>query len=301
VARAGSRRIALLVNPTSGVGRGGRAGRQLAGRLRADGHEVLDVSEETAEAAHQHARAAVRGGADVLAVVGGDGMVHLGADVCARTDCALGIVASGTGNDVARSLGLPVHDPARAADIIAHGEPRPIDLGRHTDDEGHPHWFAGVLAAGFDAVVNERANRLRRPRGRARYLLAVARELPVLRPMPYTIRVDDQEVRTESVLVAVANGPAYGGGLQICPQARMDDGLLDVLVVHPLPVTELLRVLPRVFHGGHLGHPAVQLLRGREVELAGPDLVTCADGERFRPLPLACEAVPAAVRVVVPG
>lgn len=296
-----TRRVALLVNPTSGVGRGGRVGAELAERLLAAGHEVLDVSEQTAEAAHRHAREAVRAGADVLAVVGGDGMVHLGADVCAGTECALGIVAAGTGNDVARALRLPVHDAQRSAEVIARGVARPVDLGRHVDAEGRTHWFAGVLAAGFDALVNERANRLRWPQGRPRYLLAVGRELPLFRPRGYRVTVDGRPLETEAVLVAVGNGPAYGGGLRICPGARMDDGLLDVVVVHPVSVPELVRVLPRVFRGTHVTHPAVQVLRGRRVELAGPDLVTYADGERFRPLPLACEAVPAAMRVMVPG
>ncbi|HET8598942.1 MAG TPA: diacylglycerol kinase [Segeticoccus sp.] len=296
-----ARRVAVLVNPTSGVGRGARAGAEVSARLRAAELEVLDVSEETAEAAHQHAREAVQAGVDVLVVVGGDGMVHLGADVCAGTDCALGVVAAGTGNDVARALGLPVHDLRAAAEVIARGVPRPVDLGRHTDREGRAHWFAGVLAAGFDALVTERANQLRWPRGRLRYLLAVARELPVFRPMPYRVTVDGREVQTEAMLVAVGNGPAYGGGLQICPEARWDDGLLDVLVVRPVSVPELLRVLPRVFRGTHLSHPAVQLLRGQQVEVAGPELMTYADGERFRPLPLTCEAVPAAVRVVLSG
>src|SRR5699024_3643541 len=113
----------------------------------------------------------------------------------------------------------------------------------------------------------------------------------------YRIEVDGTRVQTEAMLVAVGNGPAYGGGLQICPEARMDDGLLDVLVVRPVSVPELVRVLPRVFRGSHLDHPAVQLLRGHRVELAGPELVCYADGERFRPLPLACEAVSGAARV----
>jgi diacylglycerol kinase (ATP) len=294
-------RVALLVNP--GCGKGPRAGLGVAlrDRLAAAGHEVVDVSEPTAAAAREHAAAAVADGVDVLAVAGGDGTVHLGAQVCARTGCALGIVAVGTGNDFARSLGLLVHDVAAAADVIGAGRARVIDLGHHADGDGVDHWFAGVLAAGFDAVVNERANGWRWPRGRLRYPLAVARELPVFRPIPYRIEVDDRVIRTDAMLVAVANGPSYGGGMQICPDARLDDGLFDVLVLHRIPVPELVRVFHTVFRGGHTSHPAVQVLRGRRVRLEAPGVTTYADGERYQGLPLTCEVVPGALRVMVPG
>lgn len=295
------RRVALLVNPGCGKGPGTGLGVALRDRLAAAGHDVVDVSEPTAAAAREHAAAAVAAGVDVLAVAGGDGTVHLGAQVCARTGCALGIVAVGTGNDFARTLGLPVHDVDTAADVIGAGRARVIDLGHHADAAGVDHWFAGVLAAGFDAVVNERANGWRWPRGRLRYPLAVARELPVFRPIRYRIEVDDRVIRTDAMLVAVANGPSYGGGMQICPDARLDDGLFDVLVLHRIPMPELVRVFHTVFRGGHISHPAVQVLRGRRVRLEAPGVTTYADGERYQGLPLTCEVVPGALRVMVPG
>ena len=294
------KRIGLIVNPTSGKGRGARIGAEVAARLAADGHEVLDLSDETAAAARDRGLAAVASGLDVLAVTGGDGIVNLGVNLCAGTGTALAIVAAGTGNDIARGLGLPVHDPLAAAAVIGNGGVRAIDAARCHDDFGDPRWFAGVLGAGFDSIVNERANRWGWPRGRMRYNLAIARELPVFKPIPYVIEVDGRRQETEAMLVAVGNGPSYGGGMRVCPDARLDDGELDVMVLHRITIPEFLRVFPTVFKGTHVNHPAVEVLRGRRVTLEAAGIMAYADGERFAPLPMTCEAVPGALRVMVP-
>ncbi|MGN6636778.1 MAG: diacylglycerol/lipid kinase family protein, partial [Oryzihumus sp.] len=121
------KRIGLVVNPTSGKGRGARIGAEVAARLVAQGHEVVDCSDETAAAARDRALAALASGLDVLAVTGGDGIVNRGVNLTAATDTALGIVAAGTGNDIARGLGLPVHAPAAAADVSGAGSSRRSD------------------------------------------------------------------------------------------------------------------------------------------------------------------------------
>jgi diacylglycerol kinase (ATP) len=295
------KRIGLVVNPTSGKGRGASIGAEVAGRLKAEGHEVIDLSDQTAAAARDSAAAGIASGLDVLAVTGGDGMVNLGVNLCAGTATALAIVAAGTGNDIARALDLPIHDPLAAARVIASGTVRTIDAGRHTDAQGVSHWFAGVLGAGFDSVVNERANTWGWPRGRMRYNLAIARELPVFKPIPYVIEVDGVRHSTQAMLVAVANGPSYGGGMMVCPDACFEDGMFDVLIVHQISTIEFLKVFPKVFSGQHVGHPAVQILRGKEVRLEASGIVSYADGERFAPLPMTCQNVPGAVGVLVTG
>jgi len=321
-------RIGVVVNPTSGAGRGAALGRAVSVLLTADGHEVADLSGPTAALARTRAGGA-RPGLDVLAVVGGDGMAHLGTNVCAGTATPLALVAGGTGNDVARALGLPLHDARAAAAVITTGHLRRVDAGRlsaahaqvdarvesaEEEPPGAPPqappgaraesespWFVGVLGAGFDAVVNERANGWVWPRGRARYLLAIGRELPVFRPLPYVLTVDETRLETEAMLVAVANGPSYGGGMRVCPDAQMDDGLFDVLVLGAMSTATFVRVFPRVFSGGHTSHPAVRILRGRRVHLQAPGIVGYADGERFAPLPMGVEVVPGALRVLVPA
>ena len=303
-----TRRIALAVNPTAGRGRGAQAGAAVTARLVADGAQVTRITAADAEGLEARAREALADGTDTLVVVGGDGMVHLGVNVVAGTGCALGIVAAGTGNDIARGLGLRINDPdAAARDILAAIEAdtvREIDgalcAGATGPSPGGDRWFAGVLGAGFDALVNERANGWRWPRGHLRYDLAILRELPVLRPRDYIIELDGQIWDTAAVMVVIANGPAYGGGMRICPQAVMDDGLLDVLVVAPLSRTAFLRIYPSVYRGTHVQDPRVTVRRARRVSLQAAGIVTYADGERLAPLPLTAEAVPGALRILVP-
>lgn len=294
------RRVGVVINPTAGKNTGGQIGREAVARLAAAGESIIDLSAMDAAHASERVKAAMAEGTiDALVVAGGDGMVHLGVNLCAGTSIPLGIVAAGTGNDMARELGLPIRDAAGAVERIRHGGIRAVDAVRQVGPTGRTQWFGGVLAAGFDAVVNERANGWRWPKGQARYVLAVLRELPVFRPVPYVVTVDDERRQTEAMLVAIGNGPSYGGGMRVVPGAEMDDGLLDVLILHRIPVHEFLRVFPKVYSGGHLSHPAVEVLRGKKVRLEATGIVSYADGERFEPLPLECEVVPGAVRILV--
>src|SRR6476620_10251028 len=194
-------------------------GIEVAQRMRAAGHEVLDLSDESYAAARDRALGAIHQGLDVLAVVGGDGMVHLGVNLAAETKTTLAVIGAGTGNDVARGLGLPVHDPVRAADVVTTGVPRTLDAVRWVDPHGESHWYAGVLGAGFDSLVNERANTCPWPKGQMRYNLAILRELPGFKAIPYAITIDGVRHETRAMLVVVANGPSYGGGMLVAPDA----------------------------------------------------------------------------------
>jgi diacylglycerol kinase (ATP) len=295
------KRVGLVVNPTSGKNRGMALGLEVAARLRAAGHEVVDLSDETYAAARDRALGAIAQGLDVLAVVGGDGMTHLGVNLAAETKTTLAVIGAGTGNDVARGLGLPVHDPVRAADLVTTGVERTIDAVRWIDDHGERHWYAGVLGAGFDSLVNERANTWPWPKGKMRYNLAILRELPLFKAIPYAITIDGQRLETRAMLVVVANGPSYGGGMRVAPHASFHDGLADVMILHEISTLEFLKVFPKVFKGNHVTHPAVQITRGRQVTLEADGIVAYADGERFAPLPLTLETVPDAVTVLAPS
>ncbi|HOB79930.1 MAG TPA: diacylglycerol kinase [Ornithinibacter sp.] len=292
-------RLGLMVNPTSGKNTGAQVGQQALSLLRDAGVDVLDLSASDARSAVEQGRAAIESGAiDRLVVGGGDGMVHLGANLCAGTPVPLGVIAAGTGNDIARELGLPVRDAAASVQRILSGSLRQVDAARHTTATGEQKWFLGVLAAGFDAVVNERANQLTWPKGPMRYNLAILRELPVFRAIPYTLVLDGERIDTEAMLVAVGNGPAYGGGMRVTPDASFDDGLLDVLILRKISTFEFLRVFPRVFKGTHVSHHAVQIRRARTVSLEAKGIVSYADGERFAPLPMSMEVVPGALTVL---
>lgn len=298
--------ISVLVNPTAARGRGARAGARTVAALREAGVPARLLLGRDATEAEDLARRAQHDGAGALIVVGGDGIVHLGAQVVAGTETALGVVAAGTGNDFARTLGLPVGDfraGARAVvEAVLAEHVHRVDAARTSAG-----WFTCVLSAGFDSVVNERANSMRWPSGGLRYDLAMLRELPVFRPMHFSIELDGEaggggtrRLEQQAMLVAVGNTPSYGGGMRICPAAGIEDGLLDVTVVGPIGIPTLLRIFPLVYSGRHVNHPAVSTHRARRVALAAASVTAYADGERLGDLPLDAEAVPGALRVLLP-
>jgi diacylglycerol kinase (ATP) len=288
--------LVLLVNPAA---RGGRAVRFLdpvVRRLREGDRPVSVIVGTSAADALDLARTAVGGEPAALVAFGGDGLVHLAVQALAGTEVPLGIIPAGTGNDIADALGIPKKDPLAAAGIVTGGKTRRIDAARI----GGAEWFAGVVACGFDSRVNERANRLTWPSGTARYIRAMVQELRVFRPIPFTLTLDGVVTEHEAMLVAVANTRSYGGGMRVCPGARPDDGLLDVLVLGALPKGEFLRTFPRVYRGTHVSHPAVAISRARSVTVAAVGVVAYADGERVGPVPVTCVVEPGALRVLTP-
>lgn len=295
--------VALLTNPVAGSGRGRRAGAAARDELGRLGVDVVDVGCPTPQAALRRTRE-VAADVDAVVVVGGDGSVHLAAQACAGTRVPLGVVPAGSGNDIARTCGLVRGDPReavrRAVAALSVGRARPLDLLRvHGEDGAPPHWAAGAFSGGLDALVNERANTWRRLPGGSRYLLAVVRELPALRPISYDLVVDGVAEHRRALLVTVANGAFFGGGMRIAPGASVDDGLLDLVVVDPLPPREFARVLPSVFSGGHVRHPAVSVRRVRAVRVAADrDVLAHADGESVGPLPRAVEVAAGALRLL---
>lgn len=242
------------------------------------------------------ARAAVADGYDGLVVMGGDGMVHLALQALVGSTTTLGVIATGTGNDVARTLDIPAKRPLDAADVVRRGYRRTIDLGRVGDT-----YYATVLAAGFDSLVNERANRMSWPKGQMRYNLATLAELRVFKPLPYRLTFDGERTEREAMLVAVGNCPSYGGGLRMCHGAEVDDGLLDIALIRPVSKLELLKVYPKLFSGKHVTHPAYEHHRVTSVEISSPGIIAYADGERIGPLPVRVEVAPATLTVYAPA
>ncbi|UZN05205.1 diacylglycerol/lipid kinase family protein [Cellulomonas sp. S1-8] len=299
--------VGLVVNPSAGDGRSGAVGRRAHRLLERAGHVVQDVSAPTPAQAIARARAAAPG-LDALVVVGGDGMVHLGVGIVAGTDLPLGVVAVGTGNDVARALGLPRGDVDAAVRVLDRGlrtGARRIDALRVGPPDGSaPSWCAGVLSCGLDAAVNARANTLTWPHGHLRYLRALVPELLAFRPYGYRVQVDDTVWESAGTLVTVANTPWFGGGLPIAPDAVPDDGLLDVVVAGPFTRRGALGIFPRIYRGRHVDDPRVRVLRGRTVlitpapDLGPPPPQAFGDGERVGPLPLLVEVVPGALGVL---
>lgn len=297
---AAPRTVVVAVNPMAAFGHRRDVGPRVVERLRDAGHTVVAVDEANIELLRREVARAVEEGTDALVVVGGDGMANLGINIVAGTEVPLGIVPSGTGNDLADGLGIPVGDTEAAIDglLAALGRPpREIDAGliRHGE---LTTWFGCVLSAGFDATVNERANLMTRPRGRSRYVFALLRELATLHPRPYRITVDGEVLETEAMLVSVANNRSLGGGMRIAPGADLADGRLDLFVVTRMSRPRFLRVFPKVFAGEHTDLPEVSLRPLGTVRIEAEGVIAYADGERIGPLPLEVSVVPSALRVL---
>lgn len=292
--------IAMLVNPSSGRGRGARNAPLAARRLRERGLRVTELIGGSAEESASLARVAVREGADALVVCGGDGTVNLALQAVAETDTPLGILPVGTGDDNARTLGISLKDITAAADVIADGKTRLVDCGHVSTADDIERYFLGVMSVGFDSEVNERANEMSWPHGQARYLIATLAELRVFQPLPFTMTIDGEDIRQEAMLVAVGNGISYGGGMKVCPEADVSDGMLDMTVLAAVGKGEFVRAFPSVFKGTHVAHDYVTQHRFERATINAPDQVVYADGERFGPAPATVVIKPGAVNVFAP-
>ncbi|MEX5294295.1 diacylglycerol kinase family protein [Kocuria sp. CPCC 205268] len=305
----------LAVNPSAGRGRALADAHRAADLLRTGGDEAVVLCAEDLPALLTLVRARLREDAPAvraLVVVGGDGMAQAGLGLLVELagqglDVPLGVVPCGTGNDLARHLRIPLRDPEAAAGRILRrlDDPRPrrLDVGRARFADGRTRHFATALCAGFDAVVNERANRWLRPSGSAKYLLAVLVEILRLRTVRYRLGIEDAAGRhrtehRDGVLLNVANTSSVGGGLPIVPGAREDDGLLELFTVAPLGRVRFLVLFPRLFSGRHVALESVRIERVRSVDVDAAGVTAYADGERLGPLPVRVDVLPGAVRVL---
>ena len=279
---------------------------EVTGRLRDAGFDVdLWLSRDFDEARTLTARAA-DSGADVLAVMGGDGMMHLGVNECARraedsgSAPVLALVPAGTGNDLCRGLGMDPDDSLAATETIIAGRRQPIDLALASTDAGRTY-VGTIVASGFDALANRRANALPWPKGGLRYPLGVLAELTRFSPLRYRLVIDGVTRELEAMLIAVGNTKAYGGGVLMCPDADATDGLLDVTIIHPVSRLTLLRLLPQTYTGRFVRAACVERLQAREVVVDGDGLLGFADGEEIGSPPLTVTQIPGAIEVLVPN
>ncbi len=265
--------VRLLLNPASGRGRGGRARTSLE-RLAKRAGIAMEESSSAADLARRSREAALAG-VERLLVAGGDGTWHWAAQGLAGTATALAPIPLGTGNDLARELGYPL-DLAGAFAAGVEGPLTRIDLGRMGE-----RWFCGVAGVGFDAAVAERArSRTRWLRGPLVYAWATLATLPFYRCPHAELETPFERFSGEVYFIAFANTSHYGGGMRVAPRADPTDGLLDIVVVRRCRRLELLRIFPRVYRGGHLGHPAVRVLRAPSVRVSlEPRQLLNLDGE----------------------
>ena len=279
-------RVGVVVNPTAGKGRGASALEEINAALLAAKHQAISLSANSYEAALSNAKQAVqKDEIDALIVAGGDGMAHLGVNACAETDVPLGLIPRGTGNDSARALGIPLGSEAVEHVVDRLGQTRRVDAMRVMSSVGEFFAF-GTVSAGFDALVNQRANRWKFPKGPSRYQIAMVAELANFKPIQYRVQADGKKLEFKAMLCAVANASSFGGGMLIAPEAKVDDGLLDLFVVHEISRPELIRIFPKVYTGGHVDHPAVEFIRAKSIHLEAASMPAFADGESAGHAPL---------------
>jgi diacylglycerol kinase (ATP) len=292
-------RIGLIINPSSGRGKGAARGELVVSTLEAREQEFLNLSGASMAEANANARHAINDGKiDGLIVVGGDGIAHLGVNIACDTGISLGIIAAGTGNDLARSIGMPEGDVVAGTHAVLDklNNPRRVDAIKAHSSTG-PFWFFGTASAGFDALCNQRANQLSWPKGQRRYDIAMVLELAKFKPIHYEATIDGEHRSFDAMLCAVANGPAFGGGMLIAPEANVEDGLLDLFIVHAMSRLELLKVFPKVYSGRHVTHPAVEFVRAKSVKLSSGNMPVYSDGEARGHSPLTATVVPGALSV----
>jgi YegS/Rv2252/BmrU family lipid kinase len=287
----------VIVNPSAGGGRAGRALDDVSAALSRHGVEHRVERTQSIEHARELARAAGAAG-EVAAAFGGDGLVGaVAAALGAANSGVLGVLPGGRGNDFARALGIPL-EPVAACATLASGVERALDLG-----EADGRTFVGIASCGFDSEANRIANQTKLVRGNLVYAYGALRALASWRAARFSIAVDGGPPRTVTgYTIAAANSKAYGGGMLMAPDASPTDGLLDVVIVGDTPKLRFLRLLPTVFKGEHVRQPGVEVVRCKEVRIeADRPFTMYADGDPIAELPVTVRAVPGAVRVIVPA
>jgi len=289
-------RFIILLNPKAGRGRARLVLREALEGLRREGIEI--DAQESRDAQHLLglARQAAGEKPDAIVSLGGDGTHHYVINGIIGSGIPLGIIPCGSGNDLAKGLGIPTQARA-AAELLRAGNTRRVDLGQVGNTV-----YGCIAGAGFDSVVTRYANeRVRRLRGSWAYAWSVLRCFENYRPEPLKIVSDTQKYSGEVSFAVVGNNVSYGGGLHLTPRAKLDDGLLDVCIVPYMGKLELLRWMPRAYRGQHLKHPRIIYFQARKVALSSTSrLELFGDGEFMQELPATIQVVPRALPVIVP-
>lgn len=295
------RLISVVCNEQSGGGRAGRLLPKVARRLHEgiSGAELHIVTSTSFEQARDYTRSLALQAqpGDVVAVMGGDGMAHLGLNACAGTDATLAVIPAGTGNDFARGAGIP-RSVSQAVEAIVAGTSRVMDLSLLTNG-ADPRYVGAVVSSGYDARVNRATNDIRLRFGALSYGWIALRELAAFEPLSYRLVIDGEPRELKAMMVAICNTGIFGGGMRISPDADAADGLLDITIIHEASRGKLLRLLPTVYSGGFINDPVVERLQARTVEVSGEGLFLMGDGEEMGEVPATVECIPGCLRVIV--
>ena len=275
----------LVVNSKAGKGRANRLAGKFEILLKSNNLPYEIINKATYEETFSEYRLSIASGKfEKVVAIGGDGLVNLCLQEVAEQNIGLSVIPAGTGNDFARAVGSYRKSVNEIFNVVRSQEPTSIDLGLVTGAFGK-RWYVQVLSTGFDALVNNLANTINWPRGQMKYTLATLLTLARFKPIPYELIIDDKHFKQDFMLLSVANGETYGGGMRICPDASNSDGVFDILLVHPVSKIVLLSIFPKVFTGRHVPHPKIDIIRGKKVQLSA-EATAFADGEFVSKLPI---------------
>jgi diacylglycerol kinase (ATP) len=296
-------RIGLIVNPVAGGNRGAQVGAEVISLLSQSGHPVVNLSGGNLLEARAHAETAIGANSiDALVVVGGDGMAHLGTNLCAGKNILMAVIPAGTGNDAAAMLGMPLTNSAEAVRLVLAGlsSPKKIDAIK-VSHGGKVTWALGSASAGFDALAAARANAISWPKGPMRYYVAMLLELAKFKPIKYQSVVDGNPRDFEAMLCVVSNTGIYGGGMLVVPGASVTDAKLDVLLVKKMSRMKFVTIFPRVYKGTHITDKDVEIFKASKISITASGMPIYSDGEYVGQAPFEAEVVPGALTIIAPA
>lgn len=301
------KKASLIVNPTAGRGRCAKDLPRIRRLLAEQGLDATYHFTTCRGDAERLAREAIEAGVGLVVPVGGDGTLHEVANAllkAGRADVSLGLIPFGTGNDFARAVGL-YGNVEKACLALITGKRARVDVGA-VEAEGiaSPYYFLVAAGVGFVADTAKTVNEgVRRLRGAPAYISGALLTLRRFAPLALTIQLDEDPPKSlDAMLVSVSNVATTGGGMRIAPEARPDDGCLDICLVSAIPKIELAKQLPGVFAGRHVSHPAVSILRARRVAIQTAKPASLwIDGEVTGSTPVSFTLLPAALPIMLPA
>jgi diacylglycerol kinase (ATP) len=296
-------RIGIVVNPVAGGSRGAQVGAEVLSLLSKSEHAITDLSGVTVSEARSKIESALADKTvDALVFVGGDGIAHLGTNLCAGKNILMAIIPAGTGNDAAAMLGMPLTNTAEAVRLVLEGlsSPKKIDAIK-VSHGGKLTWALGSASAGFDALAAARANAISWPKGPMRYYVAMLLELAKFKPIKYQSVVDGTPRDFEAMLCVVSNTGIYGGGMLVVPGASATDGTLDVLLVKKMSRLKFVTIFPKVYKGTHITDKDVEIFKATKISIAASGMPIYSDGEYVGQAPFEAEVVPGALTMVAPA
>jgi diacylglycerol kinase (ATP) len=296
--------VALLLNRKAGVGRTERLSSYLFDELANKSIPYELIEGDSPDDVIAKVRGRISEFSAVVSV-GGDGSAHTAAQIAYESGLPLGVIASGSGDDIARACGLPhgrTYDATKKS--VDHfiraylaDDKTLVDSIRLRTADNIEHTIMAVMSAGFDSRVNSNSAKMTQLKGTFRYVAALLKTLGSFKPIDYHWKFNGEEKKFQAMVVVIGNGSMFGGGMKVCPAAHIKDGEFDLLVVNKISVATLLRIFPRIFKGSHVTHPKVTELRGQKLWIDAPTEQAWGDGEYLGLTPMELEIKPDSIQV----